>query len=327
MGLWYPKDSGFELIAYSDADHAGCKDDCKSTSGGLQFLGGKLVSWSSKKQDYIAMSTVEAEYVSLSACFIIMALTTKHAADRSSRCTMSSKPADMDLMDANKKVELEHIQHLYLDVYGKLWHTLRRRYSKHDSSSSCSFLEPWQTLCKIFSKCLTTRVTGWDQPPLQIMQMLYCFVNNIHVDYAELMWEDIYYLLHHPVITSLKYVISLRSVKIVLSLNKFLAIIFNDDDIEEQTSSSFQTEKLIFSAPTISFPGVEKHRMFSIIYEPVHGIIYKNSKKEKRVMRHSEIHKFCDATLNRVLTGLKSCNNDVKYNMYKENSPMMKLSL
>ncbi|GJZ83499.1 hypothetical protein Tco_0648672 [Tanacetum coccineum] len=43
MGLWYPKDSGFELIAYSDADHAGCKDDCKSTSEGLQFLGEKLV--------------------------------------------------------------------------------------------------------------------------------------------------------------------------------------------------------------------------------------------------------------------------------------------
>ncbi|GJY21463.1 reverse transcriptase domain-containing protein [Tanacetum coccineum] len=68
MGLWYPKNSGFELIAYSDADHAGCKDDCKSTSGGLQFLGGKLVSWSSKKQDCTAMSTAEAEYVSLSAC-------------------------------------------------------------------------------------------------------------------------------------------------------------------------------------------------------------------------------------------------------------------
>ncbi|GKE85915.1 hypothetical protein Tco_1559657, partial [Tanacetum coccineum] len=52
----------------SDTNHAGCKDDCKSTSGGLQFLGGKLVSWSSKKQDCIAMSTAEAEYVSLSAC-------------------------------------------------------------------------------------------------------------------------------------------------------------------------------------------------------------------------------------------------------------------
>ncbi|GJR10198.1 integrase, catalytic region, zinc finger, CCHC-type containing protein [Tanacetum coccineum] len=68
MDLWYPKDSGFELIAYSDADHAGCKDDCKSTSRGLQFLGEKLVSWSSKKQDCTAMSTSEAEYVFLSAC-------------------------------------------------------------------------------------------------------------------------------------------------------------------------------------------------------------------------------------------------------------------
>ncbi|GJW27721.1 hypothetical protein Tco_0044596 [Tanacetum coccineum] len=68
MGLWYPKDSGFKLIAYSDADHAGCKDDCKSTLEGLQFLGGKLMSWSSKKQDCTAMSTAEAEYVSLSAC-------------------------------------------------------------------------------------------------------------------------------------------------------------------------------------------------------------------------------------------------------------------
>ncbi|GKD30901.1 hypothetical protein Tco_1241679 [Tanacetum coccineum] len=56
-------------------------------------------------------------------------------------------------------------------------------------------------------------------------------------------------------------------------------------------------QKVNLTAPTISFPGVEKHKMFSIIYEPVHGIIYKNSKKEKRVMRHSEIHKFCDATL------------------------------
>ncbi|GJS18282.1 hypothetical protein Tco_0412754 [Tanacetum coccineum] len=68
MGLWYPKDSGFELIAYSDADHAGCKDDCKSTSGGLQFLGEKIMSWSSKNQDCTAMSTAEAEYVSFSAC-------------------------------------------------------------------------------------------------------------------------------------------------------------------------------------------------------------------------------------------------------------------
>nr|GEU93657.1 retrovirus-related Pol polyprotein from transposon TNT 1-94 [Tanacetum cinerariifolium] len=68
MGLWYLKDSRFELISYADVDHAWCSDDCKSTSEGIQFLGDKLVSWSSKKEDYTAMSSTEAEYVSLSAC-------------------------------------------------------------------------------------------------------------------------------------------------------------------------------------------------------------------------------------------------------------------
>nr|GEV06539.1 hypothetical protein [Tanacetum cinerariifolium] len=53
MGLWYPKDIGFELTAFLDSDHAGCLDSRKSISGGIQFLGGdKLVNWSSKKQDY-----------------------------------------------------------------------------------------------------------------------------------------------------------------------------------------------------------------------------------------------------------------------------------
>ncbi|GKF56885.1 hypothetical protein Tco_0170422, partial [Tanacetum coccineum] len=63
MGLWYPKDTSFELTAFSDSDHAGCLDSRKSTSGGIQFLGGdKLVNWSSKKQDCTSMSSAEAEY-------------------------------------------------------------------------------------------------------------------------------------------------------------------------------------------------------------------------------------------------------------------------
>ncbi|GJW87541.1 retrovirus-related pol polyprotein from transposon TNT 1-94 [Tanacetum coccineum] len=61
MGLWYPKDSGFELIAHSDADHAGCKDDCKSTSGGLQFLSGKLLEESSD-EDSSTSDSEDEEY-------------------------------------------------------------------------------------------------------------------------------------------------------------------------------------------------------------------------------------------------------------------------
>ncbi|XP_071718205.1 secreted RxLR effector protein 161-like [Rutidosis leptorrhynchoides] len=68
LGLWYPKGSGFDLIGYIDADYAGCKLDRKSTSGGCQLLGEKLVGWSSKKQNSIATSTAEAEYVAAGGC-------------------------------------------------------------------------------------------------------------------------------------------------------------------------------------------------------------------------------------------------------------------
>jgi hypothetical protein len=63
FGIWYPKGSTFDLIGYSDSDYTGCKVDRKSTSGTCQFLGRSMVSWSSKKQTFVALSTAEAEYV------------------------------------------------------------------------------------------------------------------------------------------------------------------------------------------------------------------------------------------------------------------------
>jgi hypothetical protein len=68
QGLWYPKGSHFEPLGYSDADYARCKVDRKSTSGTCQFLGQSLVSWSSKKQNSVALSTAEVEYVAVGSC-------------------------------------------------------------------------------------------------------------------------------------------------------------------------------------------------------------------------------------------------------------------
>jgi hypothetical protein len=68
FGIWYPKGSTFDLIGYSDSDYAGCKVDRKSTSGTCQFLGRSLVSWSSKKQTFVALSTGEDEYVAAGLC-------------------------------------------------------------------------------------------------------------------------------------------------------------------------------------------------------------------------------------------------------------------
>nr|GEV60440.1 uncharacterized mitochondrial protein AtMg00810-like [Tanacetum cinerariifolium] len=67
-GLWYSKDSCITLTAFVDVDHVGCQDTRRSTSGSMQLLGERLVSWSSKKLKSIAISSIKAEYIALSEC-------------------------------------------------------------------------------------------------------------------------------------------------------------------------------------------------------------------------------------------------------------------
>ncbi|GJW92608.1 hypothetical protein Tco_0170161 [Tanacetum coccineum] len=69
LGLWYLKDSPFDLEAYTDSDYAGASLDKKSTTGGCQFLGRRLISWQCKKQTIFANSTTEAEYVATASCY------------------------------------------------------------------------------------------------------------------------------------------------------------------------------------------------------------------------------------------------------------------
>ncbi|GJZ33408.1 hypothetical protein Tco_0578844 [Tanacetum coccineum] len=69
LGLWYSRDSPFELVAYTDSDYAGATQDRKSTTGGCQFLGNRLISWQCKKQTVVATSTTKAEYVAAASCY------------------------------------------------------------------------------------------------------------------------------------------------------------------------------------------------------------------------------------------------------------------
>nr|GFA13958.1 retrovirus-related Pol polyprotein from transposon TNT 1-94 [Tanacetum cinerariifolium] len=68
LGLWYPKDSPFDLVAYSDSDYASASLDRKSITGGCQFLACRLISWQCKKQTFVATSSTEAEYVAAASC-------------------------------------------------------------------------------------------------------------------------------------------------------------------------------------------------------------------------------------------------------------------
>ncbi|GKC72305.1 hypothetical protein Tco_1118188 [Tanacetum coccineum] len=68
LSLWYPKDSPFDLVAYTDSDYAGASLDRKSTTRGCQFLGSRLISWQCKKPTMVANSTTKVEYVAASSC-------------------------------------------------------------------------------------------------------------------------------------------------------------------------------------------------------------------------------------------------------------------
>ncbi|GKE36589.1 hypothetical protein Tco_1459994 [Tanacetum coccineum] len=78
LGLWYLKDSPFDLVAYTDSDYAGASLDRKSTIRGCQFLGCRLISWQCKKQTVVANSTTEAKYVAASIKNPIFHSKTKH---------------------------------------------------------------------------------------------------------------------------------------------------------------------------------------------------------------------------------------------------------
>ncbi|GJT72929.1 putative ribonuclease H-like domain-containing protein [Tanacetum coccineum] len=101
LGLWYPKDSPFNLVAYTDSDYAGASLDRKSTTGGCQFLGCRLISWQCKKQTVVANSTTEAEYVAAIQVKTINGEAQLHALvdDKKIIVTKSSVRRDLQLAD------------------------------------------------------------------------------------------------------------------------------------------------------------------------------------------------------------------------------------
>ncbi|GJS19172.1 integrase, catalytic region, zinc finger, CCHC-type containing protein [Tanacetum coccineum] len=181
------------------------KDDYKSTSGGLQFLGGKARELSLRVPLYSFNPVNILRQSHWTSGIILLRNSLSGVLWKFSLSEHYTNLADL-FTNALPKERFEYLVHRIVIIIAQQPHAAdvhpdellspNKQYDLMDANK-----EPWQTLCKIFSKCLTIRVTGWDQPPLQIMKMLYCFVNNIHVDYAELMWEGIYYLLHSSVFT------------------------------------------------------------------------------------------------------------------------------
>jgi hypothetical protein len=149
FGLWYPRGSTFDLIGYSDVDWVGYKIDRKSTSGTCQFLGRSLVYWASKKQNSVALSTVEAEYIA--ACHCCAQLLWMRQTLRDYDYKLSKVPLLCDnesaICMADNPVEHIHTKHIVIR-----YHFLRDRQQRGDIE--IAYVSTKEQLDDLFTKPL-----------------------------------------------------------------------------------------------------------------------------------------------------------------------------
>jgi hypothetical protein len=149
FGLWYPKGSTFDLIGYSYADYARCKIDRKSTSGTCQFLVRSLVSWASKKQNSVALSTAEAEYIAAGHCCAQLLWMRQTLRDYG--YNLSKVPLLCDNESAIHMVDnsVEHSRTKHIDI---CYHFLRDHQQKGDIE--IAYVSTHNQLVDIFTKPL-----------------------------------------------------------------------------------------------------------------------------------------------------------------------------
>jgi hypothetical protein len=117
FGLWYPKGSTFDLIGYSNVDYAGCKIDRKSTLGTCQFLGRSLVSWASKKQNSVALSTAKAEYIVAGHCCAQLLWTRQNLRDYGYKLSKVSLLCDNESAIRMAVNPVEHSRTKHIDIW------------------------------------------------------------------------------------------------------------------------------------------------------------------------------------------------------------------
>jgi hypothetical protein len=164
LGLWYPKGSTFDLIGYSDADWAGCKIDRKSTSGTCQFQGRSLVSWASKKQNSIALSTAEAEYIAVGHCSAQLHWMRQTLRDYDYKLSKVPLLCDNESAICMADNSVEHSRTKHIDIR---YHFLRDHQQKGDIE--IAYVNTQNQLADIFTKPLDEKTLSKLRNELNIL--------------------------------------------------------------------------------------------------------------------------------------------------------------
>jgi hypothetical protein len=164
FGLWYPKESTFDLIGYSDVDWVGYKIDRKSTSRTCQFLGRSLVSWASKKQNSVDLSTAEVEYIVVGHCCAQLLWMRQTLRDYSYK--LSKVPLLCDNESAIRMADnpVEHSRTKHIDIQ---YHFLRDHQQK--GNIEIAYVNTQNQLADIFTKPLDEKTCSKLRNELNIL--------------------------------------------------------------------------------------------------------------------------------------------------------------
>jgi len=149
VGLWYSSYSPIHLIGYSDSDFAGCKLDRKSTSGTCHLLGSSLISWHSKKQACVALSTAEAEYIVAGSCYTQILWLKQQLADFGLKISKVPLLCDNTSAINLTKNQIQHLRTKHIEIRH---HFIR----DHVNNGDCEmkFIETKLQFADIFTKPL-----------------------------------------------------------------------------------------------------------------------------------------------------------------------------
>ncbi|GKA50411.1 putative ribonuclease H-like domain-containing protein [Tanacetum coccineum] len=200
LGLWYPKDSPFDLVAYTDSNYAGASLDRKSTTGGCQFLGCRLISWQCKKQTMVANFITEAEYVAASSCcgqivdflnassikYALIVIRTIYAScieqfwSTAKAKTVNGEVQLQALVDGKKIVVTE--ASLTLMGYEKL--------SQKLTFYKAFFSPQWKFLIHTILQCLSAKTTAWNEFSSTMASAIICLANKQKFNFSKYIFES-----------------------------------------------------------------------------------------------------------------------------------------
>nr|GEU35485.1 putative ribonuclease H-like domain-containing protein [Tanacetum cinerariifolium] len=190
LGLWYTRDSLFELVAYTNSDYGGASLDRKSTTRGCQFLGSILISWQCKKQTVVATSTTEAEYVAAASCHRQVKTVNEDVRSQA----LVGKKVIFNEASIRRDLRSDDAEGTACLPNASIFEELARMgYEKPSQKLTFykAFFSPqWKYLIHTILQCLSAKTTAWNEFSSSMTSAIICLANNQKFNFSKYIFES-----------------------------------------------------------------------------------------------------------------------------------------